>query len=159
MVPDVRAALQQPRTPPSQKVPFTAGHRHNRQQRQDNIERMAPPPAFSSIHTVRSPRSYNSQIGVPLSLWEITPDAELGIFEAGISEKGEMDALREMIAPTIGVITNVGIEHADGFASRSDKCDEKSNYSQHARKSYILSMIHCSPKEQHARFSPSAASP
>ncbi|WP_295731982.1 bifunctional UDP-N-acetylmuramoyl-tripeptide:D-alanyl-D-alanine ligase/alanine racemase [uncultured Muribaculum sp.] len=79
----------------------------------------------SHMHTVRSPRSYNSQIGVPLSLWEIGPDAELGIFEAGISEYGEMDSLRRMISPTLGIITNVGIEHADGFSSRSDKCDEK----------------------------------
>lgn len=79
----------------------------------------------SSMHTVRSPRSYNSQIGVPLSLWEISPEAELGIFEAGISEYGEMDTLRQMISPTLGIITNVGIEHADGFSSRSDKCDEK----------------------------------
>ena len=73
----------------------------------------------------RSPRSYNSQIGVPLSLWEIEPESEMGIFEAGISECGEMETLRDMIAPTIGVITNVGVEHADGFVSRSEKCDEK----------------------------------
>jgi alanine racemase len=79
----------------------------------------------SSQRIARSPRSYNSQIGVPLSLWEIEPETELGIFEAGISEKGEMDALRNMIAPTLGIITNVGIEHADGFSSRGEKCDEK----------------------------------
>lgn len=75
--------------------------------------------------TVRSPRSYNSQIGVPLSLWEIDDADRVGIFEAGISQRGEMSSLRDMIRPTIGIITNVGVEHADGFTSRSEKCNEK----------------------------------
>ena len=52
---------------------------------------------------VRSPRSYNSQIGVPLSVWQLSEEAELGIFEAGISEMGEMGALKLMIKPTIGI--------------------------------------------------------
>lgn len=77
------------------------------------------------LRIVRSPRSYNSQIGVPLSVWEVNRESELGIFEAGISMPGEMDALREIIRPTIGVLTNIGPEHADGFASRREKCDEK----------------------------------
>ncbi len=79
----------------------------------------------SDARVVRSPRSYNSQIGVPLSVWEMDGDSELGIFEAGISQPGEMDALREMIQPTLGVLTNVGSEHAEGFSSRKDKCREK----------------------------------
>lgn len=57
---------------------------------------------------VRSPRSYNSQIGVPLSVWQLSEEAELGIFEAGISEMGEMGALKRMIKPTIGILTNIG---------------------------------------------------
>lgn len=74
---------------------------------------------------VRSPRSYNSQIGVPLSIWEINDDSDLGIFEAGISMPGEMEALRDMIAPTIAILTNIGDEHADGFPSTQAKCREK----------------------------------
>ena len=74
---------------------------------------------------VRSPRSYNSQIGVPLSIWEIDDESELCIFEAGISLPGEMAELQPMIDPTIGILTNVGAEHAVGFRSRREKCDEK----------------------------------
>ena len=64
---------------------------------------------------VRSPRSYNSQIGVPLSVWQLSEEAELGIFEAGISEMGEMGALKRMIKPTIGILTNIGGAHQENF--------------------------------------------
>ena len=74
---------------------------------------------------VRSPRSYNSQIGVPLSIWEMDEDTTLGIFEAGISLPDEMTALQSIIRPNIGIITNIGAEHADGFSSLAMKCDEK----------------------------------
>ncbi|MBQ6080440.1 MAG: bifunctional UDP-N-acetylmuramoyl-tripeptide:D-alanyl-D-alanine ligase/alanine racemase [Muribaculaceae bacterium] len=74
---------------------------------------------------VRSPRSYNSQIGVPLSLWDIDNNTELAIIEAGISTTGEMDNLQMMIRPTIGVITNLGSDHNDGFASMEQKAQEK----------------------------------
>ena len=74
---------------------------------------------------VRSPRSYNSQIGVPLSLWDIEDDTTLAIIEAGISTVGEMARLQAMIRPTIGVITNIGSEHDDGFASMTEKAQEK----------------------------------
>lgn len=73
----------------------------------------------------RSPRSYNSQIGVPLSLWDITPDSTLGIFEAGVSRPGEMDRLSRMIKPDIVVITNIHDDHDDGFPSREAKIAEK----------------------------------
>ena len=73
----------------------------------------------------RSPRSYNSKIGVPLSLWEIQPDTDLAIVEAGISQAGEMRALAEMIRPEIGILTNIGNEHSDGFESKMAKCAEK----------------------------------
>lgn len=73
----------------------------------------------------RSPRSYNSQIGVPLSVWLLNERTELGIFEAGISEMGEMEALQGIIRPTIGVLTNIGGAHQENFYSVHDKCMEK----------------------------------
>ncbi|MDB5283581.1 MAG: alanine racemase [Bacteroidota bacterium] len=76
---------------------------------------------------VRNPKSYNSQVGVPLSLWLITEDNNLGIFEAGISESGEMDKLEKIIKPGIGVFTNIGEAHSDGFLSSRHKTKEKLN--------------------------------
>ena len=73
----------------------------------------------------RSPRSYNSQIGVPLSIWLMNESTELGIFEAGISETGEMKALQNIIRPSIGVLTNIGGAHQENFYSMADKCMEK----------------------------------
>lgn len=66
---------------------------------------------------VRSPRSYNSQIGVPLSVWQMNEQSELAIFEAGISEPGEMRALQNIIKPTIGILTNIGGAHQENFFS------------------------------------------
>jgi len=77
------------------------------------------------FNIVRSPRSYNSQIGVPLSIWQMNTQHTLAIFEAGISTKGEMDALANMIQPTIGVLTNIGEAHNEGFASKEEKLAEK----------------------------------
>lgn len=74
---------------------------------------------------MRSPRSYNSQIGVPLSLWDINENTQLAIIEAGISTTGEMANLQAMIRPTIGIITNIGNEHNDGFSSMAEKAREK----------------------------------
>lgn len=84
----------------------------------------------SSHHTqqlavVRSPRSYNSQIGVPLSVWLLQENTQVGIFEAGISKPDEMNALRDIIQPTIGVITNIGTAHQENFDSVDTKCQEK----------------------------------
>ena len=73
----------------------------------------------------RSPRSYNSQIGVPLSVWLLNEQTDIGIFEAGISLKGEMQALRDIIRPTIAVLTNLGAAHQENFASIGEKCREK----------------------------------
>ena len=73
----------------------------------------------------RSPRSYNSQIGVPLSAWLMNEKTEIAIFEAGISEMGEMEALHSIIRPTIGVLTNIGGAHQENFYSLTDKCMEK----------------------------------
>ncbi|MEQ9300413.1 MAG: bifunctional UDP-N-acetylmuramoyl-tripeptide:D-alanyl-D-alanine ligase/alanine racemase [Cyclobacteriaceae bacterium] len=74
---------------------------------------------------VKSPKSYNSQIGVPLSVWPMNDSHELGIFEAGISRPGEMIALERVIKPTIGVLTNIGSAHDAGFTSREEKIQEK----------------------------------
>jgi len=74
---------------------------------------------------VRSPRSYNSQIGVPLSVWLLNEQTEVGIFEAGISQPGEMFALRDIIQPTIGVLTSLGAAHQENFRSMEEKCMEK----------------------------------
>lgn len=74
---------------------------------------------------VRSPRSYNSQIGVPLSVWQISNEADMAIIEAGISRQGEMAQLEKIIKPTVGIITNIDDEHDDGFISQKAKCDEK----------------------------------
>ena len=73
----------------------------------------------------RSPKSYNSQIGVPLSVWQLNEKTELAIFEAGISEVGEMQRLQPIIQPTIGVITYIGTEHGENFPSLEAKRAEK----------------------------------
>ena len=65
----------------------------------------------------RSPRSYNSQIGVPLSVWQLTQKSQIAIFEAGISKPGEMEALQRIIQPTIGVFTGLGPAHQENFQS------------------------------------------
>ena len=73
----------------------------------------------------RSPRSYNSQIGVPLSVWKLNEHTKVGVFEAGISEPGEMQALCDIIQPTIGIITCLGTAHQENFRSMEEKCMEK----------------------------------
>jgi Alr-MurF fusion protein len=73
----------------------------------------------------RSPKSYNSQTGVPLSVWQLQPAHTLAIFEAGISQPGEMEKLGAILKPTIGIFTNIGEAHSEGFASRADKAAEK----------------------------------
>ena len=77
------------------------------------------------FHIVRSPKSYNSQIGVPLSLWNIQEGHDLALIEAGISRKGEMNRLREMIRPEYGLITNIGEAHSEGFDTIEQKLKEK----------------------------------
>jgi alanine racemase len=79
----------------------------------------------SAFRVTRSPRSYNSQIGVPLSVWLLNENTRIGIFEAGISQPGEMLALRDIIQPTIGVFTSLGMAHQENFRSLDEKCMEK----------------------------------
>lgn len=90
---------------------------------------------------VRSPKSYNSQIGVPLSVWQLTnyqspitnQKPHLAIFEAGISQPGEMEKLERIIRPTIGVITYIGHEHDENFASLDQKREEKMKLFVHSK--------------------------
>ena len=84
---------------------------------------------YQLLHTdyviTRSPRSYNSQIGVPLSVWALSESTQLGIFEAGISEPHEMKHLQPIIRPTIGIFTNLGDAHQENFSGLKQKCEEK----------------------------------
>ena len=86
------------------------------------------------FNIVRSPKSYNSQIGVPLSVWQINSHHELAIFEAGISQPGEMERLEKMIQPTIGILTNIGEAHSENFINREEKLNEKLKLFTHANK-------------------------
>ena len=76
-------------------------------------------------YCVKSPGSFNSQIGVPLSLWNLNPNHEIALIEAGISEPGEMDRLENIIQPDIGIFTNLGSSHDEGFSSSEEKLQEK----------------------------------
>jgi UDP-N-acetylmuramyl pentapeptide synthase len=78
-----------------------------------------------SFPVVRSPKSYNSQIGVPLSVWKLDNKFKFGIFEAGISFPGEMENLRKVINPDIGIITNIGDAHNENFPDHESKAREK----------------------------------
>lgn len=78
-----------------------------------------------SLRVTRSPRSYNSQIGVPLSVWQLNEQTQVGVFEAGISEPGEMQRLEPTIAPTLGIFTHLGSAHQENFLSIEEKCMEK----------------------------------
>ncbi len=83
---------------------------------------------FELLHNhavIRSPKSYNSQVGVPLSVWNLSADYELAIFEAGISRPGEMQYLQEIIRPTIGILTNIGEAHQENFNTKQEKLEEK----------------------------------
>lgn len=77
------------------------------------------------FHIVRSPKSFNSQLGVPLSIWQINENHNLGIFEAGISQVGEMEKLKEIIRPEIGIFTNIGDAHQSNFIDHKHKISEK----------------------------------
>lgn len=78
-----------------------------------------------SAAVLRSPKSYNSQIGVPLSVWKLDQKYDMAVFEAGISKPGEMVRLRQVIRPVIGIITNVGDAHSENFPDIETKAREK----------------------------------
>jgi len=87
---------------------------------------------------VKSPKSYNSQVGVPLSVWQMNRTHMLGIFEAGISQPGEMTRLEAVIRPTLGVFTNLGPAHDIGFENDAHKANEKMRLFQHCE-----TLIYC----------------
>lgn len=91
---------------------------------------------------VRSPKSYNSQIGVPLSVWQMDHDDQLGIIEAGISKPGEMEMIEPIIRPTIGIFTNIGQAHDENFRNTVQKINEKLNLFHHAE-----TIIYCADHE------------
>lgn len=88
----------------------------------------------SKFQVVRSPKSFNSQIGVPLSVWGIKTHHRLGIFEAGISQKDEMNRLEAIIRPEFGILTHIGEAHGKNFESESEKLIEKLNLFRHSKK-------------------------
>jgi alanine racemase len=88
----------------------------------------------TDLQVVKSPKSYNSQIGVPLSVAEMNESHDLGIFEAGISKVGEMENLFKIIQPTIGVLTNIGTAHDEGFKDKAQKLHEKCLLFQNCKK-------------------------
>jgi alanine racemase len=89
-------------------------------------------------HIVRSPGSWNSQVGVPLSVWNLRGEHTLGIFEAGISRMGEMERLQAVIRPTLGIFTNLGTAHAEGFPNPDTKASEKFRLFANAK-----AVVHC----------------
>lgn len=86
------------------------------------------------LRTVRSPGSYNSQVGVPLALLHIGPNDQIGLFEAGISRTGEMERLNEIIAPDIVVLTNLGMAHLENFTNQQSLANEKARLTLGAKK-------------------------
>jgi len=88
---------------------------------------------------VKSPKSYNSQIGVPLSVWQMNSSHTLALFEAGISQSGEMDKLEKIIQPSIGIFTNIGEAHSEGFLNQRQKVKEKLQLFKH-----VHTLIYCS---------------
>lgn len=93
-------------------------------------------------YMVRNPKSYNSQIGVPLSVWLMHDHHDLAVFEAGISQPGEMERLAAVLQPDIGLFTNIGPAHDEGFSSRKEKIQEKLKLFTHCR-----ALIYCSDQE------------
>ncbi|MBP5650962.1 MAG: bifunctional UDP-N-acetylmuramoyl-tripeptide:D-alanyl-D-alanine ligase/alanine racemase, partial [Bacteroidales bacterium] len=86
------------------------------------------------FHVVRNPNSYNSQIGVPMSVWQMAQRHNLAIFEAGISQPGEMEKLAAVIQPTIGILTNIGAAHNEFFHNNEEKLIEKTKLFQDCQK-------------------------
>lgn len=98
------------------------------------------------LHMIRSPKSFNSQVGVPLSIWGMNESHELGLFEAGISEPSEMINLQRMIRPDIGIFTYLGSAHDEGFRSREEKLEEKLELFTHSQM-----LVYCSDQPEVTR--------
>lgn len=93
------------------------------------------------MRIIRSPKSYNSQLGVALSLLEMHEKADLAIIEAGISKAGEMDALQKMIQPDFGIFTSFGSAHEEGFSSEEEHLNEKLKLFHRCKKTLVSSSI------------------
>lgn len=91
-----------------------------------------------SFSICKNPKSYNSQVGVPLSVWQLTDKHNLGIFEAGISQPGEMEKIRAIINPDIAILTNIGQAHDENFTGNEQKIYEKISIFQNAK-----SILYC----------------
>ena len=98
-----------------------------------------------SMPVCRSPKSYNSQIGVPLSVWQMKHTNDVALFEAGISRPGEMEKLRDIIKPTIGVFTNIGPAHGKNFESVQQKIEEKLNLFKGLK---AAAVVYCSDNQE-----------
>lgn len=96
----------------------------------------------SKYVTVKSPKSYNSQVGVSLSVFQLAASHEVGVFEAGISQPDEMQKLEQIIQPTLGVLTNIGSAHDEGFENREEKLAEKLKLFKNAQ-----TVVYCSDHE------------
>ena len=94
------------------------------------------------FNVVKSPKSYNSQLGVPLSVWAMNANHTLGIFEAGLSKPHEIEHIEPVVRPTIGIFTNIGPAHDEGFRSTKQKITEKLRLFSHAQK-----LIYCADYE------------
>ncbi len=112
-------------------------------------------------NTLRSPKSYNSQTGVPLSVWLLEETYEVALFEAGISTTGEMARLEQVIAPRIGVFTTLGPAHQSGFKSNREKAAEKAQLFRHAQKvvacadhSLVMEALEHLQQQRHAASEP-----
>ncbi len=99
------------------------------------------------MRIIRSPKSYNSQLGVALSLLEMHDKADLAIIEAGISKAGEMDALQKMIQPNFGIFTSFGSAHEEGFSSEEEHLEEKLKLFQSCKKTLVGPNIQLSKKQ------------
>ncbi|MBX2944426.1 MAG: bifunctional UDP-N-acetylmuramoyl-tripeptide:D-alanyl-D-alanine ligase/alanine racemase [Cyclobacteriaceae bacterium] len=97
----------------------------------------------AEYNIIKSPGSFNSQLGVPLSVWQMQSHHQLGIFEAGISKPGEMEKLERIIKPTIGVFTNIGSAHDENFSNVKEKIEEKLTLFSHAQQ-----LIYCADHEE-----------
>lgn len=102
----------------------------------------------------KSPKSFNSQIGVPLSVWELSSGHEIGIFEAGISKPDEMAQLESVIRPTMGILTNIGEAHSTGFEGQNEKAKEKLILFQKARSLLLDERVFAEWKETIAEVCP-----
>lgn len=104
----------------------------------------------SDFKVVRSPKSYNSQLGVALSLLEMDASHQIALIEAGISAPNEMEVLEQMIQPTMGVFVALGKAHAENFCSQTEQLNEKMSLFKHVSKTFVQESISISENDFHS---------